>query len=179
LRRNLPSLAWSGPPQQRHATSPSVAGPGRASNPTTSYFAAQTGQWNSVAIDFIQTRGFAIQFGLVLWPRSFIVALGGSRSPAPLANRHTQGNSTPARTSLGNDAAWASFRPRFPYPSVWRVTGAAPRPNEPTMELEASYCALFGLATSDWSVKLMPLEQVGGRAHEAQFGFVWNGGGAA
>jgi hypothetical protein len=37
----------------------------------------------------------------------------------------------------------------------------------------------FGLATSDWSVKLMPLEQVGGRAHEAQFGFVWNGGGAA
>ena len=47
------------------------------------------------------------------------------------------------------------------------------------MELEASYCALFGLATSDWSVKLMPLEQVGGRAHEAQFGFVWNGGGAA
>jgi hypothetical protein len=47
------------------------------------------------------------------------------------------------------------------------------------MELEASYCALFGLATSDWSVKLTPLEQVGGRAHEAQFGFVWNGGGAA
>jgi hypothetical protein len=47
------------------------------------------------------------------------------------------------------------------------------------MELEASYCALFGLATPDWSVKLMPLEQVGGRAHEAQFGFVWNGGGAA
>jgi hypothetical protein len=115
LRRNLPSLAWSGPPQQRHATSPSVAGPGRASNPTTSYFAAQTGQWNSVAIDFIHTRGFAIQFGLVVWPRSFIVALGGSRSPGPLANRHTQGNSTPARTSLGNDAAWASFRPRFPY----------------------------------------------------------------
>ena len=90
--------------------------------------------------------------------------LGGSRSPGPLANRHTQGNSTPARTSLGNDAAWASFRPRFP---------------GPTMELEASYCSLFGLATSDWSVKLMPLEQVGGRAHEAQFGFVWNGGGAA
>ena len=164
MRRNLPSLAWSGPPQQRHATSPSVAGPGRASNPTTSYFAAQTGQWNSVAIDFIHTRGFAIQFGLVVWPRSFIVALGGSRSPGPLANRHTQGNSTPARTSLGNDAAWASFRPRFP---------------GPTMELEASYCSLFGLATSDWSVKLMPLEQVGGRAHEAQFGFVWNGGGAA
>jgi hypothetical protein len=74
LRRNLPSLAWSGPPQQRHATSPSVAGPGRASNPTTSYFAAQTGQWNSVAIDFIHTRGFAIS--LVVWPRSFIVALG-------------------------------------------------------------------------------------------------------
>jgi hypothetical protein len=47
------------------------------------------------------------------------------------------------------------------------------------MELEASYCALFGLATSDWSVRLMPLEQVGGRAHEAQFSFVWNGGGAA
>ena len=67
-------------------------------------------------------------------------------------------------TSLGNDAAWASFRPRFP---------------GPTMELEASYCSLFGLATSDWSVKLMPLEQVGGRAHEAHFGFVWNGGGAA
>ena len=44
--------------------------------------------------------------------------LGGSRSPGPLANRHTQGNSTPARTSLGNDAAWASFRPRFPYTLV-------------------------------------------------------------
>jgi hypothetical protein len=105
--------------------------------------------------------------------------LGGFEESGATANRDTQGNSTPARTSLGNDAAWASFRPRFPYPSVWRVTGAAPRLNEPTMELEASYCALFGLATSDWSVKLMPLEQVGGRAHEAQFGFVWNGGGAA
>jgi hypothetical protein len=34
-----------------HANSPSVVGPGGASNPTTSYFAAQTGQWNSVAID--------------------------------------------------------------------------------------------------------------------------------
>src|SRR5262249_57310972 len=53
--------------------------PGRASNPTTSYFAAQTGQWNSVAIDFIHTRGFAIQLGLVVWPRSFIVALGVRR----------------------------------------------------------------------------------------------------
>jgi hypothetical protein len=179
LRRNLPSLAWSGPPQQRHATSPSVAGPGRASNPTTSYFAAQTGQWNSVAIDFHTHPGFAIQFGLVVWPRSFIVALGGLRSPGPLANRHTQGNSTPARTSLGNDAAWASFRPRFPYLVCGESLAPAPRPNGPTMELEASYCALFGLATSDWSVKLTPLEQVGGRAHEAQFGFVWNGGGAA
>ena len=29
------------------------------------------------------------------------------------------------------------------------------------MELEAFYCALFGLATSNWSVKLMPLEQSG------------------
>src|SRR5262249_18030734 len=140
LRRNLPSLAWSGPPQQRHATSPSVDGPGRASNPTTSYFAVQTGQWNSVAIDFIHTRGFAIQSG-----RAPVLhrCLGGFEESGATANRHTQGNSTPARTSLGNDAAWASFRPRFP---------------GPTMELEASYCSLFGLATSDWSVKLMPLE---------------------
>src|SRR5215471_6968507 len=51
LRMNLPSRAWSDPPQQRHATSPSVAGAGGASNPTTSYLAAQTGQWNKVAID--------------------------------------------------------------------------------------------------------------------------------
>jgi hypothetical protein len=64
---------------------------------------------------------------------------------------------------LGSEGGFR-FRPRFP---------------GPTMELEAFYCSLFGLATSDWSVKLMPLEQVGGRAHEAQFGFVWNGGAAA
>jgi hypothetical protein len=51
LRRNLPSRVWSGPPQQRHTTSSSVVGPGGASNPTTSYFAAQAGQWNTVAMD--------------------------------------------------------------------------------------------------------------------------------
>ena len=145
LRRNLPSLAWSGPPQQRHATSPSVAGPGRASNPTTSYFAAQTGQWNSVAIDFIQTRGSSGVGPVIHRCLGGFEESRGTGEPAHL-------RSTPARTSLGNDAAWASFRPRFPYPNVWRVTGAAPRPNEPTMELEASYCALFGLATPDWSV---------------------------
>jgi hypothetical protein len=108
LSRNLPSLAWSGPPQQRHATSPSVAGPGGASNPTTSYFAAQTGQWNSVAIDFIQTRGFAIQssgVGPVIHRcLGWFEESRGTGEPAHL-------RSTPARTSLGNDAAWASFRP--------------------------------------------------------------------
>jgi hypothetical protein len=50
LRTNLPSRPWNGPPQQRHATSPSIV-PAGSSNPTTSYFAAQIGQWNSVAID--------------------------------------------------------------------------------------------------------------------------------
>ena len=42
-------------------------------------------------------------------------------------------------------------------------------PNEPTMELEVSYCSLFGLVTSDWSDKLIQSEQVGGRAHATQY----------
>jgi len=37
----------------------------------------------------------------------------------------------------------------------------------------------YGVATPDWGDKLIQSEQVGGRAHEAQFGFVWSGGGAA
>ena len=48
------------------------------------------------------------------------------------------------------------------------------------MELEVSYRPLFGLATSDWSDKLIQLEQVGGRAHESQrVCFVWSGGASA
>ncbi len=44
------------------------------------------------------------------------------------------------------------------------------------MELEGSYRLFFELATSDWCVKLIFL---GGRTHEARFGFVWRGSGDA
>jgi hypothetical protein len=44
----------------------------------------------------------------------------------------------------------------------------------------STYCPLFGLATSDWSNKLIQSEQVGGRAHATQYiRFVWSCGGSA
>jgi hypothetical protein len=41
-----------------HRNSASVVSPGGASKPTTSYFAPQTGQWNSVATDLDMLKAF-------------------------------------------------------------------------------------------------------------------------